>query len=85
MSIELLMIIVRSDLTGHDDQENDTPPVQDVSPVQQEKDFLDHMTTMEKIKHHFTEHPGCTHVAAAEALGVSRSTISRHLKAINQV
>ena len=82
VSIELLMIIVRSDLTGHDDTEDDTPLVQDVSLVQQEENSPDRMTTMEKIKHHFCEHPGCTHAAAAEALGVSRSTVSRHMKSL---
>ena len=68
VSIELLMMCIKSDLK--------------VQPVQPEQPMSTPapMSTPDKIVQYFKEHPMSSHAQAAEALGLSRSTVSRHMK-----
>jgi predicted XRE-type DNA-binding protein len=65
VSIELLMMCIKSDLKVQPE-----PPMSTPAP----------MSTKERILHYFKEQPMSTHTQAAEALGISRSTVSRHAK-----
>lgn len=65
VSIELLMMCIKSDLKVQPVQPMSTPAP---------------MSTPDKIVQYFKEQPMSSHAQAAEALGLSRSTVSRHMK-----
>ena len=65
VSIELLMMCIKSDLKVQPVQPMSTPAPK---------------STPDKIVQYFKEQPMSTHAQAAEALGLSRSTVSRHMK-----
>lgn len=96
VSVELLMMCIKSDLTEQHAQDDQTPCTSDVHCVQvectPEPDIVqveeqqittpEPMNTAEMIKQHFTEHPESSISSAARTIGVSRTTISRHLNAL---
>ena len=86
VSIELLMLCIRSDLSGQPDQGGEHQctdnMVTDQAPVQPVSTF-DSPDTREMILTHFSEHPTSTHAAAARSLGISRSTVTRHMRALS--
>lgn len=65
VSIELLMMCIKSDLKVQPEQPMSTPAP---------------MSTPDKIVQYFKEQPMSSHAQAAEALGLSRSTVSRHMR-----
>jgi len=65
VSIELLMMCIKSDLKVQPEQPMSTPAPK---------------STPDKIVQYFKEQPMSSHAQAAEALGLSRSTVSRHMK-----
>jgi hypothetical protein len=129
VSIELLMMTIKSDLTSqgpghtctcHNDTDQidehpctcntcteytaytdpDTPVLKDCTPIcsdeisiqPDERSMVQPMTTSYQsieqvdrtalIREHFSEHPESSVSAAAKQLGMSRSTVSRHLSAL---
>ena len=65
VSIELLMMCIKSDLKVQPEQPMSTPAPK---------------STPDKIVQYFKEQPMSSHAQAAEALGISRSTVSRHMR-----
>lgn len=82
ISVELLMMCLRSDIVTTDtpEEEQETPCTES---VQQECNTPALNETAQLIVQHFHEHPESSIKEASELLGLHRTTISRHLKTLS--
>ncbi|PWR73357.1 DUF2637 domain-containing protein [Methanospirillum stamsii] len=84
ISVELLMMCLRSDIAINDTpEEEQDPQCTESAPVQQDCNIPARNDTAQLVMQHFREHPESTVTAAAESLGLHRTTISRHLKTLS--